>query len=101
MKHTRILLALLVTGLGNFEFGISADDEFSKSVAALRNVGSEGEGNLAASQAMEYLSNSGKEAIPTLLSAMDGANPFAANYLRGAVEVVFNKVLETSRSIGA
>ena len=99
MKHTRILIALLVTGLGNFEFGISADDEFSKSVAALRNVGSEGEGNLAASQAMEYLSNSGKEAIPTLLSAMDGANPFAANYLRGAVEVIFNKTLEEGGSL--
>ena len=99
VKHTRILLALLVAGLGNFEFGQSANDEFAKSVATLRNVGGEGKGNIAASQAMEYLSNSGKETIPALLSAMDGANPFAANYLRGAIEVIFNKILEEGGSL--
>ena len=91
MKHTQILLAFLLVGLGNFEFGQSVADEFARSVSTLRNVGSEGEGNVAASQAMEYLSNSGKEAIPALLFEMNGANPFAANYLRGAVEVIFNK----------
>ncbi len=90
---------LLVAGLGNFEFGQSANDEFAKSVATLRNVGGEGKGNIAASQAMEYLSNSGKETIPALLSAMDGANPFAANYLRGAIEVIFNKILEEGGSL--
>ena len=99
VKHTRIVLALLVAGLGNFEFGQSANDEFAKSVATLRNVGGEGKGNIAASQAMEYLSNSGKETIPALLSAMDGANPFAANYLRGAIEVIFNKILEEGGSL--
>tara|TARA_B100001758_G_scaffold135041_1_gene116238 strand:- start:415 stop:1479 length:1065 start_codon:yes stop_codon:yes gene_type:complete len=68
-------------------------------VSTLRNVGSEGEGNIAASQAMEYLSNRGKEAIPALLFEMNGANPFAANYLRGAVEVIFNKNLKEGGSL--
>jgi len=99
VKHTQILLAFLLAVLGNYEFSQSADDEFARSVSTLRNVGSEGEGNVAASQAMEYLSNSGKEAIPSLLFEMNGANPFAANYLRGAVEVIFNKNLKEGGSL--
>ena len=93
MKHTRILLAILTLELGGSEIVQSADIKFSKAVKVLREVGSEGKGNIAASQAMEYLSKSDKEIIPVLLSAMDEANPFAVNYLRGAIEFIFNKPL--------
>ena len=93
MKHTRILLAILTLELGGSEIVQSADINFSKAVKVLREVGSEGKGNIAASQAMEYLSKSDKEIIPVLLSAMDEANPFAVNYLRGAIEFIFNKSL--------
>ena len=75
MKKTRILLAILTLELGGSEIVQSADIKFSKAVKVLREVGSEGKGNIAASQAMEYLSKSDKEVIPVLLSAMDEANP--------------------------
>ena len=73
--------------------GRAADDEFDKSVAALRAVGGEGQGNLAAGQAMQRLAKSRAVKLPALLSAMDGANPFAANYIRGAVDVIVGNTL--------
>ena len=73
--------------------GRAADDEFDKSVAALRAVGGEGQGNLAAGQAMQRLAKSRAVTLPALLSAMDGANPFAANYIRGAVDVIVGNTL--------
>jgi len=71
----------------------AADDEFDKSVAVLRAVGGEGQGNLAAGQAMQRLAKSQAVKLPALLSAMDGANPFAANYIRGAVDVIVGNTL--------
>ena len=73
--------------------GRAADDEFDKSVAALRAVGGEGQGNLAAGQAMQRLAKSRAVKLPALLSAMDGANPFAVNYIRGAVDVIVGNTL--------
>ena len=73
--------------------GRAADDEFDLSVAALRAVGGEGQGNLAAGQAMQRLAKSRAVTLPALLSAMDGANPFAANYIRGAVDVIVGNTL--------
>ena len=62
-------------------------------MAALRAVGGEGQGNLAAGQAMQRLAKSRAVKLPALLSAMDGANPFAANYIRGAVDVIVGNTL--------
>ena len=93
MKHTQILFASLAIGLGNIEFAQTADDEFIEAIETLRSVGSEGRGNAAASKALKRLSNGGKELIPALLTAMDGANSFSLNYLRGAVEVISSKTL--------
>ena len=73
--------------------GRAADDEFDKSVAALRAVGGEGQGNVAAGQAMQRLAKSQAVKLPALLSAMDGANPFAVNYIRGAVDVIVGNTL--------
>ena len=73
--------------------GRAADDEFDKSVAALRAVGGEGQGNVAAGQAMQRLAKSRAVKLPALLSAMDGANPFAVNYIRGAVDVIVGNTL--------
>lgn len=99
MKHTQILFASLAIGLGNIEFAQTADDEFIKAIETLRSVGSEGRGNAAASKALKRLSNGGKELIPALLTAMDGANSFSSNYLRGAVEVISSKTLSKGESL--
>jgi hypothetical protein len=67
--------------------GIQAAD-LSSAVAVVRAVGAEGQGNAAAAAAWRTLSGVGPAELPQLLAAMDGANDYAANWLRSAVEVV-------------
>ena len=86
-------LYLVVAALGFTPFGQAASNELDKSVAALRAVGGEGHGNTAAGQALQRLAKGGAGTLPALLAGMDGANPFAANYLRGAVEVIAGNTL--------
>ena len=94
MKHSLMFKVLTALSLAwTPSLGRAADDEFDKSVAALRAVGGEGQGNLAAGQAMQRLAKSRAVKLPALLSAMDGANPFAANYIRGAVDVIVGNTL--------
>ena len=82
------LSALVLASLGQ-----AAAGEFDEAVASLHAVGAEGHGNAAAGQALQRLANGGADTLPALLAAMDGANPFAANYLRGAVEVIAGNAL--------
>ena len=82
---------MMVLGLASL--GQAANDEFDESVAVLRAVGGEGQGNEAAGRALKHLAKGGVDTLPALLAAMDGANPFAANYLRGAVEVIAGDAL--------
>ena len=70
-----------------------AVDEFDEAVAVLRSVGGEGQGNAVADRALQRLAKGGADTLPALLAAMNGANPFAANYLRGAVEVIAGNAL--------
>ena len=79
--------------LGLASLGQAAAGDFEKSVAALRAVGGEGRGNEAAGRALRQLAKGGADTLPALLAGMDGANPFAANYLRGAVEVIAGNTL--------
>ena len=85
VKHSYFCMALVAICL--VPLG-QAVDEFDEAVAVLRSVGGEGQGNTVAGQVLQRLSNGGADTLPALLAAMDGANPFAANYLRGAVEVI-------------
>ena len=94
MKHSLMFKVLTALSLAcTLSLGRAADDEFDKSVAALRAVGGEGQGNVAAGQAMQRLAKSPAVKLPALLSAMDGANPFAVNYIRGAVDVIVGNTL--------
>ena len=94
MKHSLMFKVLTALSLAwTPSLSRAADDEFDKSVAALRAVGGEGQGNLAAGQAMQRLAKSQAVKLPALLSAMDGANPFAVNYIRGAVDVIVGNTL--------
>lgn len=62
--------------------------DLSESIQTIRSVGPEGKGNAEAAVAVRALSQAEVSALPTLLSAMDGANDLAANWLRAAVEAV-------------
>jgi hypothetical protein len=58
------------------------------SLAKIKAVGKEGQGNDAASVAWKTLVKSGGSALLPTLAAFDGANPTAANWLRSAVDAI-------------
>ena len=99
VKHSFSLMASVALGLGGISLGQAADGEFARAVATLRAVGGEGQGNEAAGQALHRLAKGSPESIPALLESMDGANPFASNYLRGAVEVIAGNTLAKGGSL--
>ncbi len=78
---------LLAFGLFAFPpAGRSAD--VSAALDNVRSVGAEGQGNAAAAKAWRTLADLPVSQLPALLLAMDGANDYAANWLRSAAEVV-------------
>jgi len=59
------------------------------SLAVLRQVDREGKGHRAATQAWAQITASADvEQLTTILAAMDGAGPLAANWLRAAVDAI-------------
>jgi outer membrane protein assembly factor BamB len=55
---------------------------------ALRSVGAEGKGHREAALAWLEVAQSEVSALPRILSAMDGANPLAVNWIRAAVDAI-------------
>ena len=94
MRLSRFFVVTTALGLAwSASLGQAADGDFDKSVLALRAVGGEGQGNAAAGQALQRLAKVGADMLPALLAGMDGANPFAANYLRSTIEVIAGNTL--------
>ncbi len=72
-----------------------AQSELRPSIQVLRQVDREGKGNRAATQAWaEIVSRASAEQLPTILTAMDGAGPLAANWLRAAVDAVAERQVQ-------
>ncbi len=62
--------------------------DLTADLTALRSVDKEGKGNAEASKAWGQVAKAKADDLPKLLAAMDGANPLAANWLRGAIGAV-------------
>ncbi|MBG89206.1 MAG: hypothetical protein CMO80_20240 [Verrucomicrobiales bacterium] len=73
--------------------------EVQKAIAAIKAVGPEGEGNAKASDAWLTLSKGGDDMLIPLLTAMNGASPMAANWLRGAVHTVADKGINSGHGL--
>jgi hypothetical protein len=70
-------------------------------LSRLRAVGREGEGNAAASRAWKEVVAQGPAALPAILTAMDGADVVAANWLRTAFDAIAERALAAGRSLPA
>ena len=68
-------------------------------VNTLRSVGPEGQGNEAAQKAWATVAAAKAQAIPGLLAAMDGANDYALNWLRAAVESIVQRETAAGRPL--
>ena len=69
------------------------------SLAAIRAVGPEGRGNVAASTAWRSLAAQDAGQLPALLAGMDGANELAMNWLRAAVESIAGREQAAGRAL--
>ena len=65
----------------------------------LRKVGPEGAGNAEAAAAWNALTALGPEMLVPVLTAMEGASPLARNWMRTAVETVFDRSLAAKASV--
>ena len=74
---------------------VTLDAEVPRELAApiqiLRSVAAEGSGNAAATAAWKQLAATDVKTVPAILEAMDGANDYALNWLRSAVEAVVQR----------
>lgn len=68
--------------------------ELSDSLETLRAVGNEGAGNRQAAEAWQEVAQANAGQLPQILSALDGANPLAANWIRAAVDTIAERDLE-------
>lgn len=96
LKRFGVLLGLAAGAAGGMLEVRGADT--APLIETLRSVDAEGKGAPAAAQAFQTLSKEGPQVIPPLLTALDGANPLASNYLRNAIE---NIVARTRKTKGA
>jgi hypothetical protein len=66
-------------------------DDLTNSLAIIRAVGTEGRGNAEAAVAWKKVADSDASAIVPTLAAMDGANDFALNWLRPAIDTLADR----------
>jgi hypothetical protein len=73
----------------------AADPQLDAALAALKNVGVQGKGQADAVQATAALSALPASSLVPLLTALNGASPLEANWLRGAIETLFDREVKT------
>lgn len=68
--------------------------DLASTLESLRSIAPEGKGNPAATAAWASLSKSDASHLPALLSAMDGANDLARNWLFAAADTITDRTLK-------
>jgi hypothetical protein len=86
----------IVAGLGSVLLAVglaraATSTELDSAVRSVRAVAAEGKGNADAAAAWKVLAGAQASEVPVLLVAMDGANDYALNWLRAAVETVVQR----------
>jgi len=73
--------------------------EIAEPLSIIRAVGPEGQGNAAASAAWKRLSQGDATTLLPILAAMDGANDYALNWLRPAVDAIASREMSAGRKL--
>ncbi len=92
-----ILLTLSLSLLLPFSSALA--ETWSAPIEQLRKVGREGAGNNEAAAAWNALTALGSEMLVPVLAAMDGSSPLARNWMRTAVETVFDRELRAGKTL--
>ena len=97
MKRILSLLLAGASGIGLAEAAPSS--KLAEPIRIIRAVGPEGRGNAEASAAWQMLAGAEADGLPAILSAMDGANELALNWLRAAVDVIAAREQAAARKL--
>jgi len=73
--------------------------KLAEPIQIIRAVGTEGRGNTEAAAAWQKLSAAGADGLIPILSAMDGANELALNWLRTAVDAIAGREQAAGRKL--
>ena len=76
-----------------------ATAEISGALEVLRSVGTEGQGNDAATKAWSEVSAVGADELPSLVAAMEGAGELPRNYLFSAAMTVAERELKAGKTL--
>src|SRR5579872_5289348 len=94
-----VCFAVIFSALGNA--GPVAAAGIGEQLAKLKAVGPEGAGNTTARDAWRQLSAADAAALPSILAALDDANPLAANWLRASIDAIAERKLRQGGNLPA
>lgn len=94
MKKVILTIGLLLS-LSSFLPLYAAEPTLEQSLTALKNVGVQGKGQADAVKAVAALSAQPATNLVPLLTALNSASPLEANWLRGAIETLFDREVKT------
>ncbi|MEM7519049.1 MAG: hypothetical protein AAF368_19260, partial [Planctomycetota bacterium] len=94
--HSALVLLLLVTAPAQL-----SGSAWSEPLDTIQQVGAEGAGNAEAAAAWRELTSQGPEIVVPVLEAMEKAGPLARNWMRTAVETVFDRGLDDGTELPA
>tara|TARA_R110000850_G_scaffold30303_5_gene83555 strand:- start:1396 stop:1857 length:462 start_codon:yes stop_codon:yes gene_type:complete len=97
MKPALAFLALLVLSFIPIRAIHAA--AWTEPLTQIKMVGPEGAGNVEAAEAWSALTSQGAEIIVPVLAAMETAGPLARNWMRSAIETVFEREHATSAEL--
>ncbi|MCA9071610.1 MAG: hypothetical protein KDA84_21940 [Planctomycetaceae bacterium] len=85
-----LLMGTLCLGMATVSRAASTEELLK----TLKNVGREGQGNVAAAKALQELTQKDADVLPEILKAFEGAGPLAINWLRGGFETIADKSIK-------
>jgi hypothetical protein len=78
-----------------------AAQDLASALRTVKAVAAEGAGNQQAKAAWKTLAQADAAQIPAMLSALEDANPLAANYIRSAIDAVAERNVRSGRPLPA
>jgi hypothetical protein len=97
-----LLPSLVIAGIAFSAFAAAPSPvKVGPLLKSLQSVGPEGVGQKAAVEAWQKLSQADVAQLPEILAGLDGANPLAANWIRGAVDTIAECELEAGGKLPA
>lgn len=97
--NTRLIAATMLITLFTVRLTAASSAEVAALLRTIQSVQSEGRGNADASRAWQQLAAVEVRYLPTVLTAMDGANGYALNWLRAAADAIVDRGRRAGQSL--